>query len=310
MATLTQELSTGRTSDVSTRLGGDYSHLADIDRSLARLAGFSLSAKEAATFGSAAQSRLEQLHDVSNSLARAIVSVIPSNLKSVRDHASMQASEALDRSISALNGTVAGRSIFGGIATDQAPLADSETLLTALKGAIAGASTADSIIQAADNWFDDPNGFRAQMYLGSDTDIAPIHVGPGQSVTMPLRADDEAFRHMLRNVALAALGADASLGFDADLQNDLLRKTGEQMFSDQSVLVALRTDLGFAEARIEEASTRNASAQAGLEMSRGALLEADPYETATRLEEVQFQLESLYSVTVRTSRLSLLNYLK
>ena len=80
--------------------------------------------------------------------------------------------------------------------------------------------------------------------------------------------------------------------------------------TSQDRLSALRADVGFAEARIEEAQTRNSAARVGLETARNQLLVADPYETAIRLEEAQFQLESLYSVTARTARLSLLNFLE
>jgi flagellar hook-associated protein 3 FlgL len=43
--------------------------------------------------------------------------------------------------------------------------------------------------------------------------------------------------------------------------------------------------------------------------AKTGLLEIDPFEAATKLEEVQFQLQSLYSVTVRMSQLSLVKFL-
>ncbi|WP_171097850.1 transglycosylase SLT domain-containing protein [Ruegeria sp. HKCCD7255] len=67
--------------------------------------------------------------------------------------------------------------------------------------------------------------------------------------------------------------------------------------------------LGAAEARIEQAATRNAAAMTSIEFARNQLIAADPYETATQLQTVQFQLESHYSVTVRNAGLSLVNFL-
>ena len=78
----------------------------------------------------------------------------------------------------------------------------------------------------------------------------------------------------------------------------------------QDQLTKLRADIGFSQSRIQNVSTRNAAQTTSLEYARTALLEADPYETATKLEDVQFQLQSLYSVTVRLSELSLLNFMR
>ncbi|MHA6264140.1 flagellin [Arenibacterium sp. CAU 1754] len=310
ISVLTQELSSGQVSDTTTRLGGDFSYLTDIDRNMARLDAYSIAAREAALFTEAAQQNLTHLNDTATSLGAAILASTPSHLDAVRDTNATQARADLDAVIGALNGTAAGRSIFAGTRTDSAALADSETLLNALRTAVSGLSDAGDIRQAADDWFNDPAGFRAAIYTGSDNDLAPIEVGPGQKVTMPLRADDAAFRDLIKDVALAALSTDAALGLSVSTQNDLLLAIGESLFSVQDDLTGMQANVGFAQSRVDEASTRNESARTGLEYARNALLEADPFDTATRLEQAQFQLESLYSVTVRTSRLTLLSFLQ
>ena len=54
------------------------------------------------------------------------------------------------------------------------------------------------------------------------------------------------------------------------------------------------------EARIESMQRRATRAKVyRWSMPEGRSWSADPYETATRLEEVQFQLQSLYAVTVK-----------
>ena len=309
IATLTEELSSGRTADVTTRLGGDISYLADIDRNLTRLSGFAVAASEATLFARASQTGMERLHDLASDLSGSLISLSPSNIGSLRNHTAQQARAGVATAIAALNASAGGRSLFAGTATDRAPLGSADTLLDALRTELAGLTSQADLELAATGWFDDPAGFRATMYAGSDQSLAAIEVGSGQEVALTLRADDPAFRDMLRNMAMAALATDPTLGLDADTQNAVMRAAGEGLLADQDVLAGLRADLGFAEARIEEAGIRNASARTGLEYARGALLEADPYDTATRLEEVQFQLEALYSVTVRTSRLTVLSFL-
>lgn len=310
IATLTEELSTGQVSDVSKRLGSDYSYLNDIDRNLARLDGFSLAASEAAFFAQASQNSLERLHDLSSSLSSSLIAFNPSSLDTVRDHMGLQAENDIKSAISALNASVGGRSLFAGTATDRSPLGSVGDMLDAVKAVVAGLTTATDVQTAVQAWFDDPAGFKSTMYGGAADTLAPIQVAPGEEVDLSLKADDQAFRDMFRNMTIVALAADTGLGFDRATQNALFKAAGDGLLATQDRLAGVRSDLGFAQARIEEAGTRNASAKTGLEYAKGALLEADPFETATRLEEAQFQLESLYTVTVRSSKLSLLNFMR
>jgi len=89
----------------------------------------------------------------------------------------------------------------------------------------------------------------------------------------------------------------------------LMRTSGVALIGVQQDLTGVRGALGAAEARIETIQTRNASERTALELARNQLLAADPFETATRLEEVQFQLQALYTVTARMGDLSLVNFI-
>lgn len=309
ISTLSQELSSGQVSDVSGRLGGDYSYLTDIDRNLAKLEGYAVSTSEAALFSGAAQTSLERLHDLSASLSSSLITFDATSTNALREHLSVSAESDIASAISALNASAGGRSLFGGIATDRAPLGSADTLMAELNTLVAGLTTASDVETAVNAWFADPAGFEAAMYEGSDIVLAPIQIGAGEEVSLALTAQDTVFRDTLRDMALVALAGDPDLGFDWATQNDLLKTAGDGMLANQESLTGVRADLGFAEARIEEIAARNTAARSSLEYSRSALLEADPFETATRLEEAQFQLESLYTVTVRSANLSLLNFL-
>ncbi len=208
-----------------------------------------------------------------------------------------------------MNGSVGGRSLFAGTATDTSPMASADTMITALQAEVAGMTVVSDILTAIDDWFDVGGGFKAAMYTGSDTPLSPIQVGANEQVTLSLHADDDTFRSAMRNSMVAILATDPTLALAPDAQNIPLHEAGEGMLNDDHALTGLRADLGFAEQRIEEASARNSAAYTSLGYARNELLEADPFETASRLEEVQFQLESLYAVTVRMSRLSLLSFL-
>ncbi|MDK3071545.1 flagellin [Sedimentitalea sp. JM2-8] len=310
ISNLSQELGTGQVGDVSSRLGGDFSYLSDIERNLARLDGYSVAASEAAFFTNASQLGLERLQDLSASLSNALLANTPSGLHPVSRNIGTQAMSDLESAISALNGSAGGRSLFAGTATDRQPLASADVMMSELKTLVAGLGSAAAVEAAVKDWFADPAGFKAVMYAGSDDTLAPIQIGSGQEVALSLKADDPAFRAMMSNMAIAALAGDPAVGLDKATQTELFRSAGAGLLGSQDQLTGIRADLGFAEARIEEAGIRNATARTGLEYARNTLLQADPFETATKLEEAQFQLETLYTVTVRSSQLSLLNFMR
>jgi flagellar hook-associated protein 3 FlgL len=309
-AVLTAELASGQVADVAARLGGDLSHLSDIDRSLRRLEGYSVAMGEARLMAGSTQAGLATVQDATSELGAALLSISGTSPTALREHAATQARSVLSVVVGALNTRAAGRSLFAGVATDRAALAPAGTILAELKAAVAGAGDATAIAAAAAAWFDDPAGFGASVYGGSDRSLAPVRIGEGTEVAPTLRADDPVFRDTLRHVALAALATDPDLGLDGAGQALLLRGAGDGLLAGDERITGLRAALGFTEARIEEAETRNAAARTGLDYARGELLAADPYDTATRLQEVQFRLESLYSVTVRASRLSLTEFMR
>ncbi len=308
--TLTEELATGRISDISGRFGGGVDALSDIDRSLKALEGYALATREAGFFAAGAQSSLAHVQDVSAALAADLVKIDETSPTSQRNLAAQQARADLGTIMAALNGRAAGRSLLAGTATDRAPLQPADTLMAELTAAAASAATASDVISAVETWFDNPAGFETVVYSGSNQALAPFRIGPDETITFDLRADNPALRMVLEGVALAALAADPAIAPDANAQATLLRKAGDKLFAAQDGLSEIRADLGFMESRVEETAARNSSSRASLEMARNGMIGADPYETASRLQEAQFQLESIYAVTARAARLSLVRFLE
>ncbi|PIE14126.1 MAG: flagellar biosynthesis protein FlgL [Rhodobacterales bacterium] len=311
MTRLSQELTTGATSDVSAHLKGNFSYLGDIERSLRVLDSFQTNAAEAATFTDAMQLALDNVQTRTADLSTAMLTAGATELAEPKLHASTQARGDMQSLISALNTSVAGQSLFSGTTTNVQPLADADSMMADLRTAVTGLTTHSDIVAAVDDWFNTPGGgFETIGYLGSDTDLAAMRLSDEESVTLGLRADDDTFRNLLRDTALAALAADSTLGYSLDLQSSLLMEAGEGLLASQGNVTELRADLGYAQARIEEAETRMATEKTSLEYAKGELLGIDQFETATQLEAVQFQLESLYAVTVKLSSLSLVRYMQ
>ena len=174
---------------------------------------------------------------------------------------------------------------------------------------MSGQTSPEDIYAAAQTWFDDPLGFDDLIYIGSDTPIAPFVLSETEAVSLDVRANDDALKAVLMNTALAALADDPALVLDVPQQSELFGLAGLALQSNQDQMTDLRSRIGFTEARIEKISVRNQAEETTAEFARNALLEADPFKTATELENVQFYLQGLYSVTVRSSQLSLVNFL-
>ena len=212
--------------------------------------------------------------------------------------------------VSALNTDVAGRTMFSGVDTDQPALISADEILDELRPLVAGETTLAGIQAQLDTWFDSAGGgFETVAYQGATTSLPAFQLGAGETVDLDLRADDPAIRVLLKHAAMAALAGDDALSFPVNLQKEMLGAAGEGMSFEQQGLVRIRADLGYAQSRAEEGQVRISVERTSYNMARTNLLEVDPYETASKLEDVQFQLESLYAVTVKLSRLSLTDYL-
>jgi flagellar hook-associated protein 3 FlgL len=75
-------------------------------------------------------------------------------------------------------------------------------------------------------------------------------------------------------------------------------------------VTASQTTLGLAQSRTSQAVTRITAQQKILNDSVLNLEEVDPYEAATRVNDLKTQIETSYQLTVQLQSMSLLNYLK
>lgn len=309
IARLTEELATGQTADVRNALIGNYAFLTDTARKTDVLAGYTVATAEAAQFTEAMQLSLETFGKQVGTLSATLVSAGISPSGANTQALTTQAKDTFTGLIGTLNSGSAGRQLFSGNTTNQRPLADADAILADLTVAISGATTpADMVVQAT-AWFDDPAGFLASAYQGSADAMAAFSVSERESVELDVRASDPEFFAGLRGAAVAALATDGAFGLSEPEQSELFGLASKELLQGESGIVTLQSRVGFAQARIDTITTRNAAEVTSLQLARNALLEVDPYEAATKLEEAQFQLQSLYSVTVRMSQLSLVNFI-
>ncbi|MQQ08167.1 flagellar biosynthesis protein FlgL [Epibacterium sp. SM1979] len=307
--TLGQELTTGRTTNVTERLGGDFTYLAGIEHTLSQLDSYQVAAAEVTVLTVSIQSSLENVENNVQGLRDDILALSSTMSSDDAERLAGEARAQLGNTIDTLNSTVGGRALFAGTATQSAALENADVLMSALAAEVAGAATVDDVVAAVDNWFDDPAGFDSVVYAGSTTPLAPIDVGDGDEVQLDVLASDDAFKKSLKAFALAALTVEPGVTLPADSSIELVRRTGTDLFAANDAIIDRRSDVGFIEERIENSRTRNEAEITSLSITKNEMLEADPYETYAKLEEAQNQLESLYVVTQRSFQLTLLRYI-
>jgi flagellar hook-associated protein 3 FlgL len=116
-------------------------------------------------------------------------------------------------------------------------------------------------------------------------------------------------RDTLKGLALAAMLDRGTLGGNAAQRAELAKTAGAVLLEAADARGALAARIGTAQERTANAATRNMAEATALQIARIGMVSADPYEAATALTEAESQLDTLYAVTARLSRLSLANYL-
>lgn len=303
------EVTTGLIQDRAAHLKGDYTVAAALSRDLEMLGALSRNASGLATMAGAMQSALQALEATAADVALRLLSPAADRDGPTTDTLALQGRQAFEGAVAALNTQAGGQSLFAGTATDGPATVDVETLLGLAKAAAAGQQTASDIATAIVTWFDDPSGFAAQGYLGGPPRPA-IPLVPGETATLPQTAVDPAFRRALAGLAIAALSVELSTGGPSQVASGLQRQAGQILFSNGTDRTALMADLGTVEERIAIAAQRLGAEQSAMTRAQSDLLSADPYEAATRLSSRQAQMETVFAVTARLSRLSLVEFLR
>jgi flagellar hook-associated protein 3 FlgL len=255
------------------------------------------------------QTALSTVEDVATTLAPVLFSAATSANAGSVSAAAREARQGFDTVVSMYNTRLGDRALFAGDQTAQSPLVGADTLLAQMETALAGALTLGDVEAALDTWFANPLGFMTQAYQGGMA-MADLPVGPGQAAKIDVTAADPAIRETLKGFAMAAL-LDRGLFAGQDAARvQLMRRAGEVLAEGATSRAHMAGRLGTTEGQIAAAATRNTAEVSALEIARNGLVSVDPYEAATRLEAAQSQLEALYTVTARLSRLSLVDFLR
>jgi flagellar hook-associated protein 3 FlgL len=303
-----QEVATGRHADIGKVMRGDMAPLMAVDASLSRLAAYKTNTTDAAFHAAAQQSALSGLSQLASGITTTLMGSRDFPTPAQVAATAADARGRLASAVGLINSQASGRAVFSGVATNAVPLGSVEDMLTALETAAVVATTAGQVEAAVNGWFADPLGFGAFYQGGAALSAAPI--APGETADLSTTAMDPAIRDTLAGFAMAALIDRGMLAGNLDERARLAQTAGLTLHRTEDARITLAARIGTVEAQIEAARTRNSAEETSLGILRSDIGSVDPYEAATRLETIRAQLESLYLVTARVSRLSLAEYLR
>jgi flagellar hook-associated protein 3 FlgL len=308
LQSLNSEVVTGQVRDFTAHVRGDVQPLASLDTTLSRLDGYAVLARETGMMAESMQTALGTISSISSDLSAFLISSNSSALESRVSAAGSTARANLNTVVSALNTRFGDQSIFAGKATASQAVTNSETLLTAVQTAVAGATSAADVQAAVSAWFDDPAGYEATIYQGG-VPRAPLTVADGEQAQLNITALDPAIKETLKGLTMAALLDKGILANSPTARQQLAKDAGLHLLQSNTDRAYLTGRLGGVQAQIDNAASRNSAESTTLKIVRNEITTVDPYEAASKLQDMQSQLEKIYTLTARMTRLSLMDYL-
>ncbi len=307
---LSSELSTGRVVDQGKRVQGDFSVVSHLTKMIRTSETAKANAEFSKIFLGAQQSALEIItrHTISHMTDYATFDQNP--MPQAAKLLARSMNESFTDTIGALNTSFAGRSIFAGVDGDRPAVADAEAILQELVSIIPANADAAAVGQIIDDWFAVGGGFDNPGFSRGAITPQPLELLPGQTVAHDVTGRDPALRTTLAAFAKGAIVEAGVLAADPDQEIALLRPVFTMMKSAGDGLIQLSAKIGLQEARAARISSEAEAQNAASTIAKAEMLEADPYDTATKLEAAMAQLDRIYMLTARLSRLSLTEYLR
>jgi len=304
----TLELSTGVASNLSQKLGGNYGPLVQINNALEVNAAYMTVTTELRLQADAKQNALDAIQTKVGDFALTAQTASGLGGPNSVSGAATDARNYLEDIFETLNTRVGEVSLFSGTASDQPAVAPTADLYASLDVAVTGLTDPADITLAIETWMNDPAGYEAVVY-GGDQARGAIRVGPTDTVSLEATANDPEIRAVIEGF-LVGVYSERVGGLTIDEQKVMMETSAAKLRGAEGSVIDIRAKLGTAQERIEEAQTAGSSEKTSLELAKSALISIDPYEAASQLEASSQQLEMLYTLTSRLSRLSLVEFLR
>ena len=310
VARLSLELSSGRKADAGDAVRHDFSALSRAERDLALHDSLRQAVGAGERLLGGAGRALDRIAAEIETLRDTFVPGVAGGTDP--DPAVVRAaSEAgLREIVAALNVAVDGRTVFAGGRADAAATADADTILADLD-AIAAAATdeADLTARVRDYFLDPTGGFQASRVVPGAPGSVSVRTGEASATDWTIGVTDERVLAMLEVVGQAAALTRSPFAGDGTARARYATGFAAPFAAASGEAIGLRAATGRIEGILDRAADALDATRADAMARRDKLIGADPYETATLLEQETARLETVYTLTARLSRLRLTDYL-
>lgn len=310
LTTLSQEMTTGQARDKVRHLGGNVTALAAMEKSLELATDRKGLAQTTAALLAGKQSIVLDISHRTEQVAleamRLELDTDPAAIKRTMD----SFADAFSGVVRSLNTRFGERTLFAGTRGDGPALAQPEAILDALVSDLPVPLDPSALSGLVEAWFAPASGFDSLAYLGGAPVPAPIDLGHGAEINLTATAQDSAVRKTLAALATGAVLTRELPGLGPAEHRAIIHQSSLPLKSASQGLLDLSARLGVAEERAATASSRAEAERTSLSIALTELLAVDPYESASKLEQVMSQLDMIYAITARLSRLSLADYLR
>jgi flagellar hook-associated protein 3 FlgL len=323
LASSENELTTGNYADPGAALGARTGEIVSLASQQSLLQTISDTSQAAATRLSTTQNVLSNLQSSAQSLLNALIQDSGTNSNASAIQASAQSN--LKSLISSLNTTLNGACIFAGSNTGTPPITDYYAPGSASKAAVDAAfsgafgmtqtsASVSTISESAmkdflDNQFaplfQDPSW--ATIWSSASAQTLTSRISPDQTISTSVTSNSQAFRQLAQAYTMIAdlgtqnLNASAYAAVTSEARNALTSAIAN--------LINMQAGVGLAQADITNATAQISAQLNILSAQAGDLENINSYEVATRISNLQTQLETSYALTSRLQRLALVQYL-
>ena len=151
--------------------------------------------------------------------------------------------------------------------------------------------------------------YRGDDAAPSARETAPVRIDATSTVGTGAQANEAPIRELL--AGLGVLAAESFAPQEGERYLALAERVSAATALDPArpSLEGVAAEFGVAQAGLDAAKQRHATASAMLDEALSGIERADPQETATAILSLQTRLQASYQVTAMLSRLSLVNYL-
>lgn len=311
MQSVGRELSSGERSLRDVARSSEERAIQKIDESLSLLTRYQQATTRASIRLDAVQLGLDSIRSTASHVTLGVLSAISANDSNSINIQSAQATSALESVVSTLNKSVSGESLFSGAALGSSAISSSNDIILDVETIINSAPDAATAIANVDAYFFTPTGgFDTGIYTGSTTNSGDLQISETSSVSFDIRADNSSIKETIRNLSIIAAVSNGSFSTQPADRALLLDNATATGLNTEKDLISIQERIGNREEVVNIQGARNKAEELAYAKTRSEIASADLYETASKLEQLQIQLESMYHVTSKLSELSLLNFVR